>query len=342
MRFPWRNKSENRAADFGAALSQAYQDLAGAVQVDAAKTAAAEFAIGLMGRAFALAEVDGVNIPAPTLAAIGRNLGLRGNAVFDVLADPVGGLVMMPATSWDIQGGPDPATWTYHLSLGGPSTTSDVTRMGSDVIHCRINSLPESPWAGRSPLTAAGLSAALVGQMELRASQEAGAKAGTLLSTPPLNDASRDGLKDRLGQPERRDCHGRKRRRQLPAAGRWWAQSKIGAPVALEWTIPKATRGFGGRLPQMWFAAFGIPSSLYSGQEGASVREGWRQFGVSCQAWGAIVGAELSDKLERPVTLSFRKLASIDIAARARAVGILVKAGASLDEALDAADLGEG
>ena len=98
MRWFWEPKSEHRAADFGAALSQAYQDLAGAVQVDAAKTAAAEFSIGLMGRAFALAEVDGVNIPAPTLAAIGRNLGLRGNAVFDVLADPVGGLVMMPAS----------------------------------------------------------------------------------------------------------------------------------------------------------------------------------------------------------------------------------------------------
>ena len=89
-------------------------------------------------------------------------------------------------------------------------------------------------------------------------------------------------------------------------------------------------------------AAFGIPSSLYSGQEGASVREGWRQFGVSVQAWGNIVGAELSDKLERPVALNFKKLASIDIAARARAVGILVKAGDSLEDALNFADLGEG
>ena len=197
MKFPWR-KSEHRAADFGAAVSQAFQDLAGAVQVDAAKTAAAEFSIGLMGRAFALAEVDGVNIPAPTLAAIGRNLGLRGNAVFDVLADPIGGLTMMPASSWDIQGGPDPATWIYNLSLSGPGYNTDVMRIGSDVIHCRINALPESPWAGRSPLTAAGLSSALAGQMELRASQEASAKAGTLLNTPPLNDASRNALKTDL------------------------------------------------------------------------------------------------------------------------------------------------
>ena len=341
MRWFWEPKSEHRAADFGAALSQAYQDLAGAVQVDAAKTAAAEFSIGLMGRAFALAEVEGVTLSASTLEAIGRSLGLRGNALFDVLADPVGGLTMMPASSWDISGGPDPATWTYHLSLAGPSQTSDVTRMGSDVIHCRINALPESPWVGRSPLTAAGLSSALATRIELRASEEANAKAGTLLSSPPLNETSRNALKADLGNLKGGVA-------MVENAGGNSARPPAGGPQG-DW---RTTR-FGLNIPEANIrlrrdaaadvvAAFGVPSSLYSGQEGASVREGWRQFGVSCQAWGAIVGAELTEKLERPVALSFRKLASIDIAARARAVGILVKAGESLDDALDAADLGEG
>ena len=338
MRWFWEPKSEHRAADFGAALSQAYQDLAGAAQVDAAKTAAAEFAIGLMGRAFALAEVDGVNIPAPTLEAIGRNLGLRGNAVFDVLADPVGGLVMMPAASWDIHGGPDPATWTYHLSLGGPSSSSDVTRMGSDVVHCRINALPESPWAGRSPLTAAGLSSALATRIELRASEEANAKAGTLLSTPSLNEASRTALKTDLGNLKGGVA-------MVENAGGNSARPPAGGPQG-DW---RTTR-FGLNIPEANIrlrrdaaadvvAAFGVPSSLYSGQEGASVREGWRQFGVSCQAWGAIVGAELTEKLERPVALSFRKLASIDLSARSRFVSSMVQSGLSLADALELAEL---
>ena len=210
--------------------------------------------------------------------------------------------------------------------------------MGSDVIHCRINSLPESPWAGRSPLTAAGLSAALVGQMELRASQEAGAKAGTLLSTPPLNEASRNGLKADLGNLKGGVA-------MVENAGGNSARPPAGGPQG-DW---RTTR-FGLNIPEANIrlrrdaaadvvAAFGVPSSLYSGQEGASVREGWRQFGVSCQAWGAIVGAELTEKLERQVTLSFRNLASIDLSARSRFVSSMVQSGLSLADALELAEL---
>ena len=94
MKFwPFREKSEHRAADFGAALAQAYEALAGgAAGVDTAQTAAAEFSIGAWGRAFAVAEVSGIQIPAGVLEQIGRSsLALRGNFVADVTANPMTG-----------------------------------------------------------------------------------------------------------------------------------------------------------------------------------------------------------------------------------------------------------
>ena len=88
-------------------------------------------------------------------------------------------------------------------------------------------------------------------------------------------------------------------------------------------------------------STFGIPSALFSGSDGSLVREAWRQWGVTVQAWGKIVSDELSLKLERTISLSFRELASIDIAARARAMGVLVTAGLPIEAALKEAGLGE-
>ena len=56
-------------------------------------------------------------------------------------------------------------------------------------------------------------------------------------------------------------------------------------------------------------SSFGIPASLYSGSEGASVREGFRQWGVSMDAYTEIVAEELSNKLERAISISNRRLA---------------------------------
>ena len=61
-----KDKSEHRASDYSAALSRAFEDLAGATQPDASTTAAAAFAIGTISRAFAVAEIDGVDLDANT------------------------------------------------------------------------------------------------------------------------------------------------------------------------------------------------------------------------------------------------------------------------------------
>ena len=342
MKFwPFREKSEHRAADFGAALAQAYEALAGgAAGVDTAQTAAAEFSIGAWGRAFAVAEVSGIQIPASVLEQIGRSLALRGNFVADVTANPMTGLALLPASSWDIVGSADPSTWTYHATLAGPSMQHTVTRTSAEIIHARVNSLPESPWAGRSPLVSAGFSAKLAANIEERASQEAHARAGTMLPTPPLSEASRAALKTDLGALKGGvalvEAGGGNAPRPTPGGQpNDWTPRRFG----LTYTEPNVMLRAAASADVV--SSFGIPSALFSGSDGSLVREGWRQFGVAVQAWGKIVSDELSLKLERTIALSFRELASIDVAARARAMGVLVNAGLDVEAALKEAGLGD-
>ena len=135
----------------------------------------------LIGRSFASADVTGVDLSPSTLEGFGRQLALKGNALFDMRVDPIGGLTMLPVASWDIKGEADPATWQYALNIASPSGQTTVYRAGVDVIHARINALPEAPYSGRSPLVAAGYSAKLVANLELRTGEEASAKVGALL-----------------------------------------------------------------------------------------------------------------------------------------------------------------
>ena len=219
----FREKSEHRAADFGAALAQAYEALAGgAAGVDVAQTAAAEFSIGAWGRAFAVAEVSGIHIPASVLEQIGRSLALRGNFVADVTADPMTGLALLPASSWDIVGSADPSTWTYHATLSGPSMQHTVTRTSAEIIHARVNSLPESPWAGRSPLLSAGFSAKAGGEHR-RAGQPRGARSGRTDVTHATTERSQPNrTQGRSRGIERRSRYGgggRRERTQTDARG---------------------------------------------------------------------------------------------------------------------------
>ena len=87
-------------------------------------------------------------------------------------------------------------------------------------------------------------------------------------------------------------------------------------------------------------AALGIPAALYSGSDGGSLREGYRQLlTATLEPLARIIEAEFMAKVGYPVTLNFRRLAAANIAARARAYGTLVAAGVDKDEAAEVAGL---
>ena len=50
---------------------------------------------------------------------VGRELIRTGEAVF--MLDTTTGLKLLPAQSWDVEGDPNPDSWEYSITLGGPS-----------------------------------------------------------------------------------------------------------------------------------------------------------------------------------------------------------------------------
>ena len=82
-------------------------------------------------------------------------------------------------------------------------------------------------------------------------------------------------------------------------------------------------------------AVLGMTPALFDGA-GAALREAYRSYyTTTLKPIAALFQAELRVKLEQPgFTIAFPDIAQGDIAARSRAVGTLVTAGAPLNEAL--------
>ena len=88
------------------------------------------------------------------------------------------------------------------------------------------------------------------------------------------------------------------------------------------------------------YAACGFNAALWGGSQAASVREAWRLalFGV-LSPLGRLVEAELQDKLEDSVTLSWQELRASDLSGRARAFQSMVGGGMEVERAAGLAGL---
>ena len=340
---PWRRRSEpsEQRAGYTDALVDALITTAQGGDGNAGGVAAVELAAGLWGRAFASAQVEPDGMAArmltpEVLATAARSLILRGEAVFSI--ESVGGsLALVPACSWDIQGGPDPTTWRYILELAGPSAPEQRNRPAEGVVHLRYSVDPARPWKGVSPLARAGVSASLLGRLELRLSQEANARTGYLLPVPV------DGQDESITQlkADLKALAGNVALVETQAGGfghgpqarpsREWHLERMGAnpPAVLE----SLRSGAGSDI----LAACGVPPSLGAAQvEGTAQRESWRRFlHGSIAPLGELLLGELRDKLDAPdLRFSFSRLFASDLSGRARSLGVMVKSGVDLETAL--------
>ena len=329
----WRFwKTEQRASDFtGAVIDAALSAARGqGTAGEAAKVAAVVFGVGLLSRGFATAQVTPM-IPAldpETLGRIARSLLLTGNSINTIYVDPMNGLTLTPAVYWDITGGVRPSSWRYRLDMaapGGRTTTRTVRADG--VVHCRINTSLVEPWRGMSPLVEAGLSSALLGNLEMRMGEEAKGRVGYLLPIPEgMADAPMERLRADLATlkggiklvESTSGGHGAGR---ANAPMRDWEPQRLGAD------FPTANVELRKQAGADVLAALGVPAALMSG-EGAASREAWRHTIVTALVpMAKLVAYELSMKLEQQIEISFPSLATVDIAARARAYSSLVGAG---------------
>ena len=289
---------------------------------------AVEAAAGLWSRGFSSATVEPqtpatLALTPSVLAAIGRGLAVRGEAVFEIYVNGV--VQLTQASSWKVSGGARPESWRYAVELPLPSgKVAKRTLPAESVIHVRYATRPAAPWQGISPLGMADETRALATWIEKRLVEEASTATSYVLPLPEAADV--DKLKADIKG-------GRGRLHIVDTTSAGWGDGTAAAPQR-DWKSnrlganpPESLGKLRADVKNEIFGVYGIPSSIHG--TGGSARESYRQFlSSTIQPLAKIVVEELAAKLDTPaLALDFTELRAADISSRARSYKQLVEAG---------------
>ena len=322
-------KFENRESATDAIVSALIAQAGGSsVPPTVEALGAVEAAAGLWSRAFASATVEPQTLATQALtpsvlAAIGRGLAVRGEAVFAL--DVNGAVELTQAASWKVSGGTRPESWRYEVELPLPSgKVAKRTLPAESVLHVRYATRPGAPWAGISPLGMADETRALATWIERRLAEEASTATSYVLPLPEGADVSalKADIKGGRGRLHIVDTTAAAWGDGTASAPRQdWKSNRLGADP------PESLGKLRSDVKADIFGVYGIPSSIHG--TGGSARESYRQFLASTiQPIAKIVLAELAVKLDTPtLALGFTELRAADISSRARAFKQLVDAG---------------
>ena len=263
------------------------------------------------------------------LDSIGRSLCRRGDSlhVIDVRGSQVR---LISCGSWTVHGSDDPASWTYRVSLAGPSFSRTVTLDAASVLHIRYAPDPARAWAGRSPLQLAVDTARAASRLEQATSEELSFTQSQILS--PRQRASDYGIAETLNPEAIQQI--------VDAFAKHTNTAALVIPASLESSRlgPEPPDSFAllrDRLENSLLSLHGLPPALVAARgTGTALRESFRQVLHSLiKPLGALVVAELQAKLDPDAALSFDSLRAGDITGSARAFGSLTKAGLSVEAA---------
>ena len=329
--FGRRAEPETRAATYTDMRIAEAQEAVSGEGIDLNQTGAVQAAAGIWARAFSVATIAPETIAtrmltAPVLHDMGRSLVLAGEAVY-LIDQGRRGLSLTRASDWDISG---VRSWQYRLTISGPSGTL-VRRVSADsVLHPRINQDASAPHRGQSPIKLAGYTAGLSAHTERSLKREAAANTGYVVPAPT------DGMDEQDVTTLKSDVKTLRGRTALvPGMQRGWQDTGVG-PGTSNWRVqrigsnpPEALVNLRSASALAVLAACGIPPELFTGSsDGTSRREAWRQFlHGTLQGAADVVAAELTEKLEARITLSFPRLFASDIQGRARAFGSMIGTG---------------
>ena len=334
----WPFKRETREDDVTARLVAQLEADAGGANV-AAGIAAVEVATGLWGRAFASARVEPENdrtaaLTPALLSMIGRSLVSPGETVMEITMDG-GELVLAPAGTWSITGGPLRSSWTYQTTLAGPSGVYTRTLTGDRVLHIQYSFEASRPWDGRGPLQSSSTTVALARMLELRLLQEAGARVGTLLPVPSVDAGLQGDINGLSGKAVLVRSTSGNYDMGGPAPRGDFEPRRLGA------NPPPTLNELRGSLAEHVLAACGVPVAALGRADGTLARETWRQFlHGSVEPVARIAAEEIGRKLDVDgLTFKFDALRASDVQGRARAFAGMVGAGLSVDDAARIAGL---
>ena len=306
---------------------------------------AVELAAGVIGRAFASAQVDAISeiikdaLTPSVLAHIGRMLIRAGECVYAI--DTSGGsLALLPASTWDIQGGVLPESWEYRMSIGAPNGTAEITLPYSGVVHVRYAYSPERAWVGLSPMEIARQAGRLDAEINQALADESGMPRGGILPLPSQPDDDISGeIEETLGKLNGRIMTAESMTSM--AAGGYqeapkgdWQVKRVGA----NFPMPLVT--LRRDADELILGLCGVPIEFLKGADGSALREAYRRmlFGT-IQPLGAIVSQELTEKLETPISFTWNELRAADRASGARAYKALREAGMEDAQALSLSGL---
>lgn len=336
--FSWRRESRADESNYSSQILDSLQQQASVQSADAIETAAAEIAAGIIGRAFAAGQVEGDRFKVITPAVLmlsGREMIRQGEMIFALDGPP---LRLTPCGSWNVHGESDPATWFYRIDDFGPDSTRTRWLPGETVVHFRHNCPAQRPYEGRSPFRIARLTAESAAAAEKSAAKEFSLPTGRLVPAPgteaQLGDFAQTLRKGGVIVP-RSGADANMAGRQDSSNA--WKPNRLGPELD-----PQHVELRRAALLDLLTSAGVSPVLADSRADGGSRREAFRQLLHSTvQPMAKIVERELSEKLETPITISFRSLAAGDTAGRTRSVKQLVDAGATLDLALEIVGLVE-
>lgn len=293
-------------------------------------TSAVEIGVGVIGRAFALAEVSGADIEPVTMMDIARCLLLSGESVryYD-------GFELLQPSGWEIEGSYRRATWRYRMEFPTPSGETVAMAVGIDrVAHPRYSFDANQPWLGVSPIQRAIISGKLQANMEQSLRDETSGTVGYLLPIPTSgHDESVTELKNDL-----KALKGRTAVVETTAGG--WGEGRLASP-AQDYAPKRIGPNPPDSVPNLHrsnlyaiLAVLGVPVELVTASDGTGQREGWRRcLHGTIQPLARIIEVELSRVYARTVTLSFDRLMASDVQGRARAFQSMVAGGMAITEA---------
>ena len=349
--------TERRAEPMERRDSGAYEDAlvslileqaSGKALADIKQSGAVELAAGVIGRAFASARVETPRtavrdaLTPSVLAHIGRALIRAGECVHAIDVSD-GNLALLPASTWDIQGGVLPSSWEYRLSIGAPNGTAETTLPFDGVVHVRYAYAPERAWVGLSPIDIAAQAGKLDAEINKALADESSMPTGAILPLAQEPDDDDDGDDDEstTADVERTIAKlagkimGVESNRlsgdggMLDAPKEDWKPNRVGADF--KQPLVELRRD----ADSLILGLCGVPIEFLAGADGAALREAYRRmlFGT-IQPLGAIVAEELSAKLETPITLVWDELRAADRASGARAYKALREAQMPEEQAL--------
>ena len=339
MAFGWFNRFfEHRQVGSGASGLNSYiTDVGnylagGGGSANAAQTAAVEFALSAIGKAFMSAVVQPA-MPALTpltLSMIARQTIAQGNAVYRIGVSPgTSAIRLSPVATYEIiHGGVAPESWVYSTEQERPNGEPlKATVPYAGIVHVRYFPRPSAPWHGVAPLVAAGASAEVLALVERSLKYDVMPRGGLIMPLPDGTNANapvqiRAALTAGLGAVNLVETTNQGFGQGITAAPKEdWVQKRFGAMV------PPASIQLLGEEAAWILDALGVPAGLH-GADGGAKREDYRHFfTATILPLKALIEAELSEKLEREITLYFPAVFESDMSARGRTFSSAVKDG---------------